>query len=117
MSETKIVFYQKADGSKPIEEFLDSLDLKMRAKMLRSIGMLKENGRNLREPCSKPLQDGIFELRAQIGSNITRALYFFYIGNTAVLTNGFIKKTQKTPSKEIETAKKYRKDYLEKQEV
>jgi len=51
-------------------------------------------------------------LRAQVGNNISRILYFFVIGKKVVLTNGFIKKTQKTPQKEIELAKKYRKDFL-----
>jgi len=41
-------------------------------------------------------------------------LYFFYHGREIILTNGFIKKTQKTPKKEIELAKKYRDDYLRK---
>lgn len=68
----------------------------------------------MREPYSKYLEDGIFEIRAKIGTNITRVLYFFYHGREIILTNGFIKKTQKTPKKEIELAKKYRDDYLRK---
>ena len=56
--------------------------------------------------------DGIFELRAKVGSDISRVLYFFVVGRTVVLTNGFIKKTQKTPPAEIERAKQYREDYL-----
>ena len=40
-------------------------------------------------------------------------MYFFVVGQKAVLTNGFIKKSQKTPRKEIELAKKYRQEYLE----
>ena len=47
-----------------------------------------------------------FELRAKVGSDISRVLYFFVVGRTVVLTNGFIKKTQKTPSAEIEKAKR-----------
>ena len=66
----------------------------------------------LRPPESKELDDGIMELRLSFGNNITRMLYFFFIGNTAVLTNGFVKKTQKTPKKEIQLAKKYRADYM-----
>ena len=69
------------------------------------------NGPLLREPYSKSLGDGIFELRIKQGNDITRVLYFFFIGNKAILTNGFIKKTQKTPKNVIETAKKYREDY------
>lgn len=61
---------------------------------------------------SQNLDDGIFELRAKIGTNITRILYFFVMNRKVILTNGFIKKVQKTPQREIETAKKYRADYL-----
>ena len=84
----------------------------MRAKMADTISFLQDNGYELREPYSKHLSEGIFELRAKVGSDITRVLYFFYVERHIILTNGFIKKTQKTPPKEIERAKKYRADYL-----
>ena len=84
--------------------------------MVNTISILQDNGYELREPYSKHLAEGIFELRAKVGSNITRVLYFFYIDKHIILTNGFIKKTQKTPSKEIEKAKKYRADYLRRKE-
>ena len=83
----------------------------MKAKVLRTIDLLENNGPFLREPYSKSLEDEIFELRIKQENNITRVLYFFFIGNKAILTNGFIKKTQKTPKNVIETAKKYREDY------
>jgi phage-related protein len=63
------------------------------------------------EPYSKSLEDGIFELRTKLGSDITRVLYFFVIGKKIVLTNGFVKKKQKTPRVEKELAKKYKIDY------
>lgn len=44
---------------------------------------------------SDHLVDRIFEIRAKVGSDIARVLYFFVIGKKIVLTNGFIKKTQK----------------------
>ena len=56
------------------------------------------------------------ELRAKVGSDISRVLYFFVIGHKVVLTNGFIKKTQKTPKSEIKRAKRYRADYLRRKE-
>ena len=112
MEEFEIIFYEDADGTEPAKEFILNLDLKMRAKMLRTIEMLKKNGNKLREPESKPLDDGIMELRAKVGSDISRVLYFFIIGKKAVLTNGFIKKMQKTPKSEIERAKRYRADYM-----
>ena len=107
----KIIFYKDQDGQIPVREFLDSLDIKMRQKMLRSIQALQDMGVALRMPLSESLDDGIFELRAKVGTNISRVMYFFVIGNRAVLTHGFIKKTQKTPLREIERAKKIRDDY------
>ena len=56
---------------------------------------------------------GIFELRAKVGTDISRVLYFFYYEGRIVLTHGFIKKTQRTPAGENEKAKKYRRDYIE----
>ena len=112
MQQFEIVFYKKEDGREPVKEFLLSTDIKMRAKMLRTIQLLQVNGNDLREPESKHLEDGIFELRAKVGSDISRVLYFFVIGQRIILTNGFIKKKQKTPKAEIERAKRYREDYL-----
>ncbi len=116
MRKIEVVFYEKEDGCEPAKEFLLSLDKKMRAKMLRTIELLENNGTDLREPYSKALSDGIFELRAKVGSDISRVLYFFMVGKKVILTNGFIKKTQKTPSNEIEKAKRYRADYLQREE-
>lgn len=90
-----------------------SLDDKMRAKIARAISRLEKNGTELREPFSKHLENGIFELRASFSSNTSRVLYFFFTGRAIILTNGFIKKTQKTPRSEIEKAKRYRIDYIE----
>ena len=75
--------------------------------------MLEDYGPDLKQPYSKHLEDGIFELRVKFSSDITRTLYFFAKGKRIILTNGFVKKTQKTPKKEIDLAKKRRVDYLE----
>lgn len=112
MEKFKVEFYETETGRQPAKEFLLSLDKKMRAKMLHMISILQDNGNELREPYSKHLSDGIFELRAKVGSDITRVLYFFYVDRQIILTNGFIKKTMKTHPKEIVLAKKYRADYL-----
>lgn len=116
MQEFEIIFYETENGKKPVEEFLDELDDKMRAKMLMSIRIVREKGYQVRMPYSEELEDGIFELRAKVGSDISRVLYFFVVGRKIILTNGFIKKTQKTPKSEIERAKKYRADYLSREE-
>lgn len=96
-----------------MKEFLNSLNMKMRAKILRMLMSLEQNGNELRAPYSKALEDGIFELRVQQGTDITRILYFFMVGHKIIITNGFVKKTQKTPQREIELAKKYRAEYME----
>lgn len=116
MQEFEVFFYDKPDGSEPAKDFLLELDPKMRAKMFRTIKLLAHNGTALREPYSKPLSDGIFELRAKVGSDISRVLYFFVVGRRVILTNGFVKKTQKTPPSEIERAKTYRAEYLSRKE-
>ena len=116
MEKYSVVFYETENGKQPAKEFLLSLDAKMRAKMIRTIELAAEFGTELREPYSKPLEDGIFELRAKVGSDISRTLYFFYTGKQIVLTNGFIKKTMKTPENEKKLAKKYRADFLSRKE-
>ena len=58
-------FYDLADGTKPAEAFIEELPPKMMAKVLRSVHMLRLNGSELREPYSKHLDDGIFEVRAK----------------------------------------------------
>ena len=117
MEEFEIIFYSKDDGTEPAKEFIQSLDKKMQAKILRMIEMLQNNGYELREPYSKSVDEGILELRAKVGSDISRVLYFFVIGKKAVLTNGFIKKSSKTPKEEIKLAKVYRADYLNRKEI
>ena len=113
MIKYEVLFYEKENGEQPIEEFLAEQDEKMRAKIVGLLCVLEEKGSLLREPYSKYLNDGIFELRCQAGGNHTRVLYFFYCGGKIILTNGFVKKTQKTPRKEIEIAKIRRNDFLE----
>lgn len=103
-----IIFFELPDHHCPVQEFLDSLDDKMAAKLYGLMSVLSEYGNDLREPYSKPLGNGIFELRAKVSTNITRILYFFCIGHKIIMTNGFIKKTEKTPLLQIALAKKYR---------
>ena len=111
-----VEYYEREDGSRPAEEFILSQNNKMQAKLFMVLEVLEERGPALREPYSKSLGDGIFEVRAVVGSDISRVLYFFVVGKKIILTNGFVKKTQKTPSGEIDRAKRYRKDYHSREE-
>ncbi|MBR4823194.1 MAG: type II toxin-antitoxin system RelE/ParE family toxin [Spirochaetaceae bacterium] len=107
----EVLFYDLPDGSKPVKDFMDTLDAKMFVKVVRTIDMLKQVGPSMRLPYSEHLDDGIFEIRVKQGTNITRVLYFFFVGKKIILTNGFVKKTQKTPKNELALAKKYRDEY------
>ena len=108
-----IEFYKEKDGREPAREFIEQLEPKMMAKVFRVIDLLEQNGPNVRMPYSEYLRDGIFEIRAKQGTNITRVLYFFVCGQRIILTNGFVKKVTKAPRKEIEKAIKCKKEYEE----
>ena len=112
----EVEFYKTENGKEPIAEFLDSLDNKMAAKLVGLMEILEEKGPELRMPYSEHLEEGIFELRCKQGSNITRVLYFFFVGQKIIMTNGFVKKTQKTPPKEIKLAKERRADWMRRHE-
>lgn len=113
MTGFEVIFYEKENGDCPVEEFISSLDAKMRAKMVGLLELLEERGNQLREPYSKHIDDGIFEIRCKVGNNISRVLYFFYYERKIILTNGFIKKTQGTPLEEIKLAKERRDEFKE----
>ena len=117
MTNFKVDFYKRADGSKPAGEFIKILDLKMKAKVVANLHLLEEYGNLAREPLSKELEDGIFELRAIEGNNIVRILYFFDEKRVIIATNGLVKKKQKTPRGEIDLAKQRRVDYHQRKEA
>ncbi len=107
-----VEYYETADGRVPVREFLSMLPPKIREKSIFTLNVLREFGNTLREPYSKYLGDGIFELRIKYSSNAIRIFYFFYVGQKIVITHGFVKKTMKTPGAEKRKAIKYRQDYF-----
>ena len=66
MSQFTVEFYEKENGEIPVEEFLDSLDIGMKSKLVMILKVLQEKGNQLREPYSKHLEDGIFEIRGKV---------------------------------------------------
>lgn len=110
-----IIFYEKENGEVPLEQFLDSLPPKHLAKALWEIDLLSIYGINLREPYVKYLvgeeYKGLWELRIKFASNISRIFYFLHMENQFVLLHGFIKKTEQTPKREMDMAKKYMEDH------
>jgi phage-related protein len=107
-----IYYYDKADGTAPVKDYIDALSLKERAKTLAFIGLLEANGPQLPRPYADLLKDGVHELRIKLTGTQVRILYFFCYQNIIVLTNVFEKHTSAIPESEIALAKIYRTDFL-----
>ena len=108
-----INFYRHPNGQSPIEEFLDSLTGKQAQKLLWVLELIEELETVPRQYLKKLVDsEGIWEVRVQFGNDIFRLLGFFDGGTLLILTNGFAKKTQKTPPQEIALAIRRKNDYL-----
>ena len=117
MTNFEVDFYKDSNGNKPLASFIKGLEVKLKAKVIANLHLLEEYGNLAREPLSKELVDGIFELRTIVGNDIVRVLYFFDKGKIIIATNGFVKKKQKTPRSEIELALRRRADYFKRKEL
>ena len=106
MEKWEVELYESPRGSKPVEEFLDSLEKAARDKVYASVELLKEFGVKLSFPHVKKLRGSLlWELRILGGSSV-RMFYIAIKARRLLILHGFLKKTQKTPGKEIETAEK-----------
>jgi phage-related protein len=108
----KVVYFVTDSGRRPVEEFIKSLNVHSRDKFFYVIELFEEVGRALTRPHAKYIGDEIFELSFEAVEGTLRVLYFFFDGDKAVLTNGFIKKSNKTPGGEKVTAIERRKVYF-----
>lgn len=115
-----IEIYETLNGRSEIKEYILNLQknnskesrIKFR-KIIAYIRMLKEKGLSLGEPYIKHIDDKIWELRPLRD----RILFAYYSDNKIILLSIFMKKTQKTPKKEIEKAKKCFLDYKKRSEL
>ncbi len=106
-------FYRLPNGSSPIEDFLDSLAGKQAQKVLWVLQLVEELDVIPRQYFKKLVDsEGIWEFRIQFGNDIFRLLGFYDGGALLILTNGFAKKTQKTPQQEIPLAIRRKEEYL-----
>jgi len=94
------------------QDFFDKQNDKVKAKIVWTFELLEELQR-VPETYLKHIENtfGLYEIRVQLGSDIFRIFCFFDQGQLVVLANGFQKKTQKTPKKEIEMAIKIKEEY------
>ncbi len=102
MPETKVLIFADEDGSAPLLNWMDQLQVKVRDKCIVRIERLSELGHELRRPEADLLRDGIYELRTRYGNVNYRILYFFHEGR-AVLSHGCSKEGS-VPTAEIDRA-------------
>ena len=112
MKLVKCYFIEKGKR-KPAEDFINSLSYKTQRKFFAKKELLETFGHRFPEPHAKYIGDDIFELRFRGIEGAVRVLYFFFHQNMAVFTNGFIKKTQKTPKRHKDIAIRDKKAFLE----
>lgn len=112
--EFTVEFYETDAGRCPVGEFLDDLkagDPGDFAAVLAGLAKLR-NRQYHREPLSKTLGDGLFELR-HVGKLNTRLLWFFMKGRRIVAVHGIRNKGQAVLPRDLETARERRRDWLE----
>jgi len=88
-----------------VEENILSMPPKIQARMFRLLELIEEHGANLGEPHTKAMGDGLFEIRAKAKEGIGRGLFCCLNGKNIKILHAFVKKTKKTPKKDLDLAK------------
>jgi len=110
---TKVIYYSSPNQDNPFAKFLDSLEPHQQAKILRLIFQIENYGLISIIPHTKKLTGiPLWEIRI-LGKDNLRIIYITPINNLVVILHGFIKKTQKTPTKEINIALKRYRDWID----
>lgn len=110
----EVNFYRTVSGKCPVIDFLDSLDGKQAQKISWVLELFEDTTIVSRQYFKKLINtNDIWEIRIIHSGDIFRILGFFESQNIFVLTNGFVKKTQKTPLSEIRIAEERKRDYYE----
>jgi phage-related protein len=110
--EFSIAYVALPNGRVPAREFLDSLDDKAAARIDAFIERLRVYGNRMQGKFVKKLTNDLFELRVKQFDRIFRVLFFYQPGMLIVITSGFQKKTQETPTAEITRAEQLRKLWM-----
>jgi phage-related protein len=113
MAQWGIENYSDARGRVPVNETLKGLPPNDYARVLRAIDLLADYGPALRMPHAQHLGGKIWELRIDGRPNSYRVLYAGVQGRKFLLLHIFAKKSQKTPPREVDTARRRLADYLE----
>ena len=101
-------FYRTDSGTEPVREWLKSLPQEYRKTIGEDIKTV-QFGWPIGMPVVRKLDTGLWEVRSHVRDGIARII-FTVCGDTMVLLHGFIKKSQKTPADDLETAKNRKKN-------
>ena len=95
----------KVDFYEGVEDEILSMPPKMQARMIKLLDLIELHGANLGPPHTGPMGDGLFEIRAKGQEGIGRGLFCYLKGKHIYVLRAFVKKSNKTPKKEIELAR------------
>ncbi|WP_299408282.1 type II toxin-antitoxin system RelE/ParE family toxin [Acaryochloris sp. IP29b_bin.148] len=98
--------------SEAIESEVLALPAGLLARYLRLTDLMLEFGPNLGMPHTRSMGDRLFELRVKSKEGIARVFYCTLVGEKIVMLHGFVKKTQKTPNRELQIARRRLKEVL-----
>jgi len=110
-----VEYYRDSKDKEPVAEFIDALSIETRAKVFRTIKLLKNYGVLLKEPYTRQVRGKIRELRIRDSAGAVRIFYFTFTGRRIILLHGFVKKTEKTHPGEIAIAEKRMNDFINRQ--
>ena len=97
----KVTFY-----SERVEKEILAFSTGILADLLHILEMIEELGPNLGKPHTAPMGDGLFEIRAKGKEGIGRSFFAIAMKDEIIILHSFIKKSQKTPKKELDKARK-----------
>ncbi len=101
----KVIYYEDEKNNRPVEDFINALDLKTKAKVLARIEFLEEHRQELRRPYVDSLGAGLYELRVISSGSQLRVIYAYMFKDCIVLLHGIIKKTSEIPKNDKLNAK------------
>jgi phage-related protein len=108
----EIDYFETAKGRCPVQEFIDSLDTRSKARIARTLDLLEQFGIKLGMPYAKHVEGDLWELRTRVGSSQYRIIYFLYSGGVFILLHAFTKKSGTIPQQDLRTARDRRAEFL-----
>lgn len=108
----EIGYYETAEGQSPVQEFIDGLDAKSKAKVARTLDLLERFGVDLGMPYAKDVSEGLWELRTRVGTSRYRVVYFMFAGKAFILLHGFVKRSSRISDRDLRLAKDRRDSFL-----